>query len=135
MCDYCVSSAYLYRKQPAWYLQHRGITEIVREEFDVDGGWHKDETQVWPVCQQRTQDTKKEVTVKVPFMDLVHDHHLVLSQRPVLLNLPEQQPLGQKQQFGGCGPSGLKAYLVPYLQNRTAFCQLLCVCCFLQMCT
>lgn len=118
-----VSTAHLYRKQPAWYLQHRSTTEIVREKFDVDGGWHEDETQVWAVSHQRAQDPKKEVTVEVSLMDLVHNHHLVLSQRPVLLDLSEQQPLSQEQQFGGCGPGGLKAYLVPHLQNITALCE------------
>ena len=57
-------------------------------------------------------------------MDLVHNHHLVLSQSPVLLDLSEQQPLGQEQQFGGRGPRGLKADLVPDLKNMMAFCEL-----------
>ncbi len=57
-------------------------------------------------------------------MDLVHNHHLVLSQCPVLLDLSEEQPLSQEQQFGGRGPGGLKANLVPHLQNMTAICEM-----------
>lgn len=80
------------------------------------------------VSQQRAQDPKQEVTVEVSLMDLVHDQHLVLSQRLVLLDLSEQQPLSQEQQFGGRGPGGLKADLVPHLQNMTAFCELFASC-------
>lgn len=117
-------SAHLYRKQPAWYLQHRSAAEVVGEQFDVDGGGHEDETQFWGFCQQRAQDPQEEVAVEVSLMDLVHDQHLVLREGPVLLDLPEQQPLCQEQQFGGRGLRGLEADLVPHLQNMTAFCQL-----------
>lgn len=61
--------------------------------------------------------------MEVSLVDLVHDHHLVLSQSPVLLDLPQQQALGQEEQLGGRGPGGLKADLVPHLQNMTAFCE------------
>lgn len=109
------SSTHLYREQPARHLQHGSAAEIVREEFDVDGGRHQDETKVRAVCDQTAQDTEEEVAVEVSLVDLVHDHHLVLSQRPVLLDLSEQQPLGQEQEFGGCGPGGFEADLVPHL--------------------
>lgn len=33
-----LSSAYLNRKQPAWYLQYRSTAKIVREKLNVDGG-------------------------------------------------------------------------------------------------
>lgn len=92
-----MSSAYLYREQPARYLQHRSTSKVVREKFDVDGGRHEDETQVWLVRQQGAQDPKEEVTVQVPLVDLVHDQHLVLRQSPILLDLSEQQPLSQEQ--------------------------------------
>lgn len=118
------SAAHLYGKQPARYLQHRSTAEIVREKLDVDGGGHEDETQVRALRHQGAQDPKKEVTVEVSLVDLVHDHHLVLGQSPVLLDLSEQQPLSQEQQFGGRGPGGLKAYLVPHLKNMTTFCEL-----------
>lgn len=62
--------------------------------------------------------------MKVSLVDLVHDHHLVLGQRPILLDLPEQQAFGQEEQLGGRGPGGLKADLVPDLtsnKKRTIF--------------
>lgn len=57
-------------------------------------------------------------------MNFVHNHHLVLSQRPVLLDLSEKQSLSQEQQFGSCGPGGFKAYLMPHLQHMTVFSEL-----------
>lgn len=114
------SSAYLYGKQPAWYLQHRSAAKIVGEEFDVDGGRHEDEPQVRAVGQQRAQDAEQEVAVEVPLVHLVHDQHLVLSQRAFLLDLPQQQPLGQEQQLGGGGPGCLEADLEAHLQDTTA---------------
>lgn len=54
-------------------------------------------------------------------MDLVHYHHLVLGQCPVMLDLTQQQPLCQEQQFGGCGPAAFKADLVSYLKVTTTF--------------
>lgn len=57
-------------------------------------------------------------------MDLINYDHLVLSQRPVLLDLSQQQPLSQEQQLGGCGPGGLKADLVTYLKIRIVPCEL-----------
>lgn len=121
---FCVSSPHLYRKQSAWNLQHRSAAEIVREQFDVDGGRHEDETQVRAFSHQRAQDPEKEVTVEMSLMDLINYDHLVLSQRPVLLDLSQQQPLSQEQQFGGCGPGGLKADLVTYLKIRIVPCEL-----------
>lgn len=59
--------------------------------------------------------------MEMSLVDLIHNHHLVLRQRPVLLDLSEQQPLGQEQQFGGRGPGGFKADLVPHLKIKTAF--------------
>lgn len=32
---------YLNGEESAWYLQHRGIVEVAGEQFDVDGGGHK----------------------------------------------------------------------------------------------
>lgn len=107
---------YLYRKQPAGHLQHRGSAKIVGEEFYVDGGRHEDEPQVGAFSHQRTQDSQQEVTVKVPLVHLVYNHHLVLGECPVVLDLPQQESLRQEQQLGGCGASGLKAYLMPHLQ-------------------
>lgn len=62
--------------------------------------------------------------MKMSLMDLVHNHHLIPSQCPVLLDLSKQQPLCQEQQFGGCGSGGLKANLVPHLKIRIAFYEL-----------
>lgn len=55
-------------------------------------------------------------------MNLINYHHLILIQCPVVLDLSKQQPLSQKQQFGGCCPGGFEAYLVPYLQYDDSFC-------------
>lgn len=49
-------------------------------------------------------------------MDLIHDHHLVLIQRLVLLDLPQQEPLGQEKQLGGRRPRSLEADLIPNLK-------------------
>lgn len=110
-----VTYSHLNREQPAWYLQHRSTAEIVREEFDVDSSRHEDESQVGSFSNQSAQDPEEEVTVEMPLMDFIHNHHLVLSQRPVLLDLSEQQTLSQERQFGGGGAGGLKADLVSYL--------------------
>lgn len=77
--------------------------------------------------QQGAQDPEKEVTVEVPLVDLVHDQHLVLRQRFVLLDLSEQQPLSEEQQFGGRGPGGLKADLVTHLQSINTRCKLILI--------
>lgn len=54
--------------------------------------------------------------MEVSLVNLINYHHLILSQCPVLLDLSKQQPLSQKQQFGGCCLGGFKADLVPHLQ-------------------
>lgn len=112
---------HLYGKQPARNLQHRSTAEVLGEQLDVDGGRHQDETQVRAFGQQGAQHPEQEVTVEVPLVDLIHNQHLVLVQRGVLLDLPQQQPLGQKQQLGGGGAGGLEADLVPHLPNRSPF--------------
>lgn len=108
---------YLNGEQPPWDLQHRSAAEILREEFDVDGGRHENEPQVGAVLQQRAKDPEQEVTVEVSLVDLVHNHHLVLGQRLLLLDLSQQETLSQEEQLGGRGPSGLKADLVPNLEE------------------
>lgn len=121
-CLFLSTLPHLYRKQPSGHLQHRGSAEIVGEEFYVDGGRHEDETQVGAFSHQRTQDPQQEVTVKVPLVHLIHNHHLVLSECPVLLDLSQQESLCQEQKLGSCGAGCLKAYLMPHLQYiQTSF--------------
>lgn len=110
--------AHLNGEESAWHLQNRCVVEIAGEEFDVDGGRHEDQPQVWAQGQKGTQHSQQEVTVQVSLMHLVHDQHLVLSQGIVPLDLPEQETLGQEQQFGSCGAAGLKADLVPNLKTE-----------------
>lgn len=110
--------AHLNGEESAWHLQNRCVVEIAGEEFDVDGGRHEDQPQVWAQGQKGTQHSQQEVTVQVSLMHLVHDQHLVLSQGIVPLDLPEQETLGQEQQFGSCGAVGLKADLVPNLKTE-----------------
>lgn len=111
------NDVYLDGKQSPWNLQHRSAVKVLREEFDVDGGRHENEPQVGAVLQQRAKDPKEKIAVEVSLVDLVHDHHLVLRQRLLLLDLSQQETLSQEEQLGGRGPSGLKANLVPNLKK------------------
>lgn len=115
-CTSWLSAAYLNGKQPAWYLQHRGAAEVFREELDVDGGWHEDETEVRPIGQQGAQDAEEEVAVEMSLMDLIHDDHLILIQDLVLLDLTQQESLGQEEQLSGWRPRSLEADLIPNLE-------------------
>lgn len=109
--------AHLNGEESAWHLQNWCVAEVAGEEFDVDGGRHEDQPQVSAQGQKGTQHSQQEITVQVSLMHLVHDQHLVLVQGSVLLDLPEQEALGHEQEFGSCGAAGLKADLVPNLEN------------------
>lgn len=114
--------AHLNGEESAWNLQNGCIVKIAGEEFDVDGGRHENQPQIWTQRQKGTQHSQQKITMQVSFMHLIHDQHLVLAQGSVLLDLPEQETLGQEQEFGSRGAAGFKADLVPNLKTEHTKC-------------
>ncbi len=76
-------------------LQPRRVAEVRAEAAGIDRRARDDELQVGPPGQQPAQVAEQEVDVQAALVRLVDDDRVVAAQQPVVLDLGQQQPVGQ----------------------------------------
>ena len=77
-------------------LDHRGTAEVAAEALGVDGGRGDDQLEVRPAGQEPVQVAEQEVDVEAALVGLVDDDGVVAAQRPVPLQLGQQDPVGHE---------------------------------------
>ena len=90
----------------------RAASEVGREDLGVDGGRGDHHAQVVTPLQHLFEQAQREVDVEAAFVRLVHDHHLVLAQIAVELDLLQQYAVGHDLDRAGAGRRVLEPHLV-----------------------
>ena len=55
----------------------RLAVKVVLKQLDVDGGRHEDDLEIRALLDEAFHHAEKEVSVKMPFVDLVQNDHVV----------------------------------------------------------
>ncbi len=99
------SVADLHRKGPAGDLDHGRVAEVAGEALRVDGRRRDDHFEVGSAWQELLQVAEDEVDVEAAFVGFIDDQCVVLVQRPICLDLGQQDAVGH--QFDQTVPADL----------------------------
>ena len=84
------------REGAAAHLDHRRVAEVLGELPGVDRRRGDDQLEVGPLGQQLVQEAEQEVDVQRALVGLVDDDGVVAAQQPVVLDLGQQQAVGDQ---------------------------------------
>ena len=88
--------AHLDREGAAAHLDDRRVAEVLGELPGVDRRRGDDQLEVGPLGQQLVQEAEQEVDVQRALVGLVDDDGVVAAQQPVVLDLGQQQAVGDQ---------------------------------------
>ena len=106
---------HVYRIGAATYLDHRGLVEELAESLDFDGGRGNDDLQVRTLGQELAQIAEQEIDVETALMGFIDDDRVVAVQKPVMLDLRQQDAVGHHLYPGLLRSVVGKANLIPDL--------------------
>jgi hypothetical protein len=72
------------------HFHYGTLVEIFGKQIDVDRGRHKNDFQIFSLCDKTLDDAKNEIGEEMPFVYFIDDQNIVIGQRCVGLNLSEE---------------------------------------------
>ncbi|MCY1510234.1 hypothetical protein D9M68_446050 [compost metagenome] len=104
----------VHRVGAAGNLDDRGITEMLGEALQVDGGRGDDQLEVGPARQQGLEEAEEEVDVQAALVGLVDDDGVVALEEAVVLGFGQQDAVGHQLDQAALVGLVLEAHLVAH---------------------
>ena len=107
--------AHVHRIGSAAHLDHGRLVEELAEALDLNGGRRNDDLQIRAFGQKLAQVAQQKIDVETALVGFVDDDRIVAVQKPVVLNLRQQDTVGHHLYTGLLGGVIGKTNLIPDL--------------------